>query len=112
VAYKQQTKNYTGTCFDRPPSWNNLVVDYVCKELSSSNDDIDRRPLLRARVGEGSMDVSHPLDHPPAIVCLKRGTEPHLVKEEIPVERRNSRPLVKKRKIVFDSGDLDSMLGG
>jgi len=105
-------QNYTSTLYNRSLSWNNLALDYVRTELSSSNESIDRRPLLQARVGKNFTDASHPLDDPPAIVCLKRGTETRLVKEENPVERRNSRPLVKKRKIVFDSGDLDGMLGG
>jgi hypothetical protein len=52
------------------------------------------------------------MDDPSAIVCLKRGVAPHLVKGDVPQEQRKSRPPIKKRKIVFDSGDLGGMLGG
>lgn len=105
-------QSYKGAHYNRPMSWNNLSLDYFRRELSSSSEDIDRRPLLQARVGEEFTDASHSLDDPLAIVCLKRGTGPPLIKEEAPVESRSPRPLIKKRKIVFDSGDLDGMIGG
>jgi hypothetical protein len=52
------------------------------------------------------------MDDPSAIICLKRGGAPNLVKGDITREQRKSRPPIKKRKIVFDSGDLGGMLGG
>ena len=110
VAHKEQMETYMA--FFPPTPWNRLAADYIRAELRSSSEDIDRRPLLQIRLGLEATALSHRLDDPSAIVCLKRGTEPQVVKEEVPVERQNSRPLVKRRKIVFDSGDLDGMLGG
>jgi hypothetical protein len=103
---------YASCFFTRSLSWNRLVADYVRNEVKSSDEDLDRRPLLQVRVGVESTDVSHRLEDPSAIVCLKRGTEPQLAKKEAPVEQRSSRPVFKKRKIVFDSSDLNDMLGG
>jgi hypothetical protein len=103
---------YASCFFTRSLSWNRLVADYVRNELKLSDEDIDLRPLLQVRVGVESTDVSHQLEDPSAMVCLKRGIEPHIAKKEAPVEQRSSRPVFKKRKIVFDSGDLDGMLGG
>jgi hypothetical protein len=110
MAHRQQMEAYMA--FFPPTPWNRLAADYIRAELRSSSEDIDRRPLLQIRLGLEATALSHRLDDPSAIVCLKRGTEPQVVKEEVPVERQNSRPLVKRRKIVFDSGDLDGMLGG
>jgi hypothetical protein len=112
VAREQHMVKYASCFFTRSLSWNHLAADYVRNEIKSSDEDIDRRPLLQVSVGVESTDVSHRLDDPPAIVCLKRGTEPQLAKKETPVEQRSSRPMFKKRKIVFGSGDLNGMLGG
>jgi len=110
VAHKQRMENYTS--YVKPISWSHQVADYVRAELKSSNEDVDRRPLFQIRLGVEPTALSHRLDDPSAMVCLKRGTEPHVVKKEVPEERRDTRPPVKRRKIVFDSGDLDGMLGG
>jgi hypothetical protein len=110
VTHRQQMEVYTA--FFPPTPWNRLAADYIRAELRSSSEEIDRRPLLQIRLGAEVTALSHRLDDPSDIVCLKRGTESHVVKEEVPVERQSSRPLVKRRKIVFDSGDLDGMLGG
>jgi hypothetical protein len=111
---KQQTEKYESAFCNMPGSWSHLVADYIRNELKSSKEEIDRRPLLHVRVGSepGDHPHSHRLDDPSAIVCLKRGIEPQIAKKEDPVEQRSSRPMFKKRKIVFDSGDLDGMLGG
>ena len=103
-------ENYTS--YVKPISWNHLVADYIRTELKSSNKNIDCRPLLRIRVGVEPTAISHRLDDPSAIVCLKRGTESCAIKKEVPAERRDTHPQVKRRKIVCDSGDLGGMLGG
>jgi hypothetical protein len=110
AAHKQEMES--NTSYVKPISWNHLVADYIRTELKSSKEDIDRRPLLQIRLGVEPTAISHQLDDPSAIVCLKRGTEPHAVKKGVSVERRDTRPIVKRRKIVFDSGDLGGMLGG
>jgi hypothetical protein len=110
VAHRQQMEVYMA--FFPPTPWNRLAADYMRAELRSSSEEIDRRPLLQIRLGAEVTALSHRLDDPSDIVCLKHGAESHVVKEEVPMERRDPRPLVKRRKIVFDSGDLDGMLGG
>jgi len=112
MARKQHMGTYGGNFFTRPPSWTQLVAEYVRNELKSSSEDLDRRPHLQVCVGREPTDLSHRMDDPSAIVCLKRGVAPHLVKGDVPQEQRKSRPPIKKRKIVFDSGDLGGMLGG
>lgn len=110
--YEQKLLGNAGTRHVCYIDWNTLVTSYVGSKLNRPSDDTDRRPTLPVSVDAAHSISLRMMDVPSAIVCLKLSAEPHPIEEEVRVENRDKRPLVKKRKIVVDSSDFNDMIGG
>ena len=98
--------------------WNNLVSDYFNSRISASNDPIDQRPILNAKIRRGGSQGLRFNTKGGDMVCLQRcaDTPPsdQLQKEPLPTTSTSTksaaRPAMKKRKLMTNSSALEDMM--
>lgn len=98
------------------PLWDDAVADYLHARAAKSADPLDGRPTLRVVVREHDHGLKRLMDLD-RVVCLKRvrggeGREAEGDEGREVVEGGGARPVVKKRRMVFDGAGLGEMMAG
>lgn len=118
VAFQRASKRHRSSSYGgalNVPLWDDAVADYLHGQAAKSEDPLDGRPVLRvvARDNDSGWKRLVDLDR---VVCLKRvwGREAvgQVGGEREVVGSGGGRPVVKKRRMMFDGADLSEMMAG
>jgi hypothetical protein len=118
MAFVESSKAYSEKAYKHGAllSWNNVVSDYFNSRIPASNDPIDLRPVLNAKIRRGGSQGLRLNTRGGDMVCLQRCTEtipPGQQPEEQPATSSTTsaaRPPMKKRKLMTNSTALEDMM--